>query len=164
MKALIIYESHWGNTAAIAKAIAEGIGTEAQALTTAHATMEMATQADLVVAGAPLIAFHLPTQDMLKSMEMNQSRDPQNPDLSHPTLRSWLEQLPKGSGRAAAFETRLWWSPGSATKTIEELLVRAGYHILFKGERFIVKGRYGPLRGGELERAQRWGVELRKMH
>ena len=30
MKAIVVYESHWGNTAAIARAIAEGIGPEAQ--------------------------------------------------------------------------------------------------------------------------------------
>jgi flavodoxin len=34
MKALVVYESLWGNTAAIARAIAEGIGPDAQALAT----------------------------------------------------------------------------------------------------------------------------------
>jgi flavodoxin len=29
MKAIVVYESLWGNTAAIARAIAEGIGPEA---------------------------------------------------------------------------------------------------------------------------------------
>lgn len=108
MKVLIIYESHWGNSAAIAKAIAEGIGEEAQAFSTAQASADLVAQADLIVAGAPLIAFNLPTKDMLKSMEMNQGRDPVKSDLSHPTLREWLEGLPKGNGSAAAFETRLW--------------------------------------------------------
>ena len=32
MKAIVVYESLWGNTAAIARAIAEGIGPEARAL------------------------------------------------------------------------------------------------------------------------------------
>lgn len=31
MKALVVYESLWGNTATIARAIAEGIGPEARA-------------------------------------------------------------------------------------------------------------------------------------
>jgi flavodoxin len=35
MKAIVVYESLWGNTAAIARAIAEGIGLEARALSTA---------------------------------------------------------------------------------------------------------------------------------
>jgi flavodoxin len=32
MKAIVVYESLWGNTTAIASAIAEGIGPEARAL------------------------------------------------------------------------------------------------------------------------------------
>ena len=35
MKAVVVYESLWGNTAAVARAIAEGIGPDAQALTNA---------------------------------------------------------------------------------------------------------------------------------
>ena len=29
MKAIVVYESHWGNTASVARAIAEGLGVEA---------------------------------------------------------------------------------------------------------------------------------------
>ena len=75
-------------------------------------------------------------------------------------MRAWLDTLPKGSGRAAAFETRIWWSPGSAAKTILSKLERAGYRPIAKAGRFIVKGKYGPLRDGELERARLWGAEL----
>ena len=39
---------------------------------------------------------------------------------------------------------------------------RAGYHPVAKAHRFIVKGKCGLLRDGELERAQRWGAELAK--
>ena len=38
MKAIVVYESYWGNTASVARAIAEGIGAGAQALTTTDAT------------------------------------------------------------------------------------------------------------------------------
>jgi hypothetical protein len=38
MKTIVVYESLWGNTAAIALAIAEGIGPEARAPSTAEAT------------------------------------------------------------------------------------------------------------------------------
>lgn len=37
IKAIVVYESLWGNTAAVARAIAEGIGPEARALSTAEA-------------------------------------------------------------------------------------------------------------------------------
>jgi hypothetical protein len=161
MKAIVVYESHWGNTAAVARAVAEGIGPGARTLTTSEATPEALQGADLIVAGAPLLGFQLPTDGMLKSMATSEARAPQPPDLSHPSLRSWLETVPKGKGHAAAFETRIWWSPGSATKPILASLEAAGYRpVQPKGERFKVQGRYGPLREGELERAKQWGQEL----
>ena len=160
MKAIVVYESHWGNTAAIARAIAEGIGPEARAVSTAEATGDALSGADLIVAGAPLLGFSLPTESMVKGLASEAGKAPAPPDLSHPSMRSWLEGFPKGSGRAAAFETRIWWSPGSAAKTILDKLEAAGYGSAAKPQRFIVKGRYGPLRDGELEKAKAWGAEL----
>lgn len=160
MKAIVVYESHWGNTAAVARAIAEGIGPEARALSTAEATPAAIAGADLIVAGAPLLGFSLPTEAMLKSLAANQANDPKPPDLSHPALRAWLAALPAGHGRGAAFETRIWWSPGSAAATILRELEKLGYRAAAKAQRFIVQGKYGPLRAGELEKAKRWGAEL----
>ncbi len=160
MKAIVVYESHWGNTAAIARAIAEGIGPEAHALSTAEATDAVMAGADLIVAGAPLLGFSLPTDSMLKGMATNTGKDPRPPDLSQPSMRAWLETLPKGVGRAGSFETRIWWSPGSAAKTILAKLEATGYRPAAKAQRFVVQGKYGPLRDGELERAKAWGAEL----
>ena len=160
MKAVVVYESLWGNTAAIARAIAEGIGPDAAALSTTQATAEAIANANLIVAGAPLLGFRLPTDTMRKTI----ARDPKHaktpPNLSAPSLRSWLAALPKGNGRSAAFETRIKWSPGSATGAIRKALQRAGYRRIVADGRFLVKGTYGPLADGELERAKAWGVEL----
>ena len=160
MHAIVVYESHWGNTAAIARAIAEGIGTEVRALSTAEATGEVIAGADLIVAGAPLLGFSLPTEGMLKGIAGNASKDPVAPDLSHPSMRAWLDALPRGSGRAASFETRIWWSPGSAAKAILGKLEALGYRPVAKAQRFVVQGKYGPLRDGEQERAKAWGAAL----
>jgi hypothetical protein len=160
MKAVVVYESLWGNTAAIARAIAEAIGPDARALSTAEASGAAISDADLIVAGAPVLGFRLPSDNMLKMIGANAGKDPVAPDLSHPSMRSWLDVLPKGSGRSAAFETRIWWSPGGATGAIDRGLERAGYRPVAKSRRFIVKGKYGPLRDGELERARLWGAEL----
>ena len=160
MKAIVVYESHWGNTAAVARAIAAGIGPEAQALSTAEASGAALAGADLIVAGAPLLGFSLPTESMIKDLGTGASRDPRPPDLSHPSMRAWLEALPQGSGRAAAFETRIWWSPGSAAKAILKRLEALGYRPAAKAERFVVQGKYGPLKEGELVRAKAWGAEL----
>ena len=160
VKAIVVYESHWGNTAAIARAIAEGIGPGARVLSTAEATASAIEDVNLIVAGAPLLGFSLPTESMLQNIGANASRDPVAPDLSHPSMRAWLEALPAGAGGAAAFETRIWWSPGSAAQTILHMLVGLGYRPAAKAQRFVVKGKYGPLREGELKRAKAWGAEL----
>jgi hypothetical protein len=159
MKVIVVYESHWGNTAAVAKAIAEGFGPDARALTTDEAPPTVVAEADLIIAGAPVMAFGLPSDRMLASVA-GDAKAPSPPDLSHPSMRAWLERLPAGHGRSAQFETGLRWSPGGATGAITNRLEGAGFKRLARGHRFVVKGSYGPLRDGELERAQQWGKEL----
>lgn len=160
MNTIVVYESHWGNTAAIARAIAEGIGPGARALSTAEATGAELSGVQLIVAGAPLLGFSLPTESMLKSIAASADRDPVPPDLAHPSMRAWLETLPQGAGLAAAFETRIWWSPGSAAGAILQRLKAHGYAPLASPERFVVTDKYGPLGDGELARASTWGAEL----
>ncbi len=160
MKAIVVYESLWGNTAAIARAIAEGLGSGAQALSTAEATNAIAAGADLIVAGAPLFAFQLPTDKIRETIRGKAATFPAPPDLSHPPLRAWLQTVPPGTGRAAAFETRIWWSPGGATGSILKALKKAGYESLTRGKRFRVAGLTGPLKPGEFERARAWGAGL----
>ena len=160
MKAIVVYESFWGNTAAVARAIAEGIGSGARALPTAEASAAAIAGADLLVVGSPVIAFGVPRDMMLKSIAENKDKYKKTPDLSQPSMRSWLDSLPRGNGRAAAFETRIWWSPRGATGDIENGLARAGYPRLAKAQRFIVEGAEGPLRDCELDKAKAWGAEL----
>lgn len=162
MKAIVVYESHWGNTASIARAIADGLGGEAAALTTSEASAAALDGIDLIVAGAPILGFSLPTKDMINSLSGPQYRS-KPPDLSHPAMREWLDGLPHRSIRVAAFETRIWWSPGSAAKTILGELEKFGYKPVGSPEKFIVKDKYGPLKEGELERAKKWGEELAKI-
>lgn len=162
MKAVVVYDSLWGNTAAIAKAIAEGIGPDAKAMTTDEATAETVAGAELIVAGSPLLGFSLPTEKLREDIGKNEGNSANPPDLSHPSIRSWLDSLPSGTGRAAAFETRIWWSPGSAAKKILSKLESAGYKAAAKPEKFIVTGKYGPLKDGELDRARVWGAWLSK--
>jgi flavodoxin len=157
MHAIVVYESVWGNTAAVAHAIADGLGTRAFA--TDEVPAEELRTADLVVAGAPVFGFSLPTDAMRSHIGVDETEA--RPDLSHPTLRSWLDRLPKGKGKSAAFETRIWWSPRGATTTIEQKLRDAGYPPVAKAAKFVVKEKTGPLRDGELERARAWGEELK---
>jgi hypothetical protein len=159
MHAIVVYESHWGNTAAVARAIADGIGPDAKALPTDEATAEQLAGVDLIVAGAPVMAFRLPTEGTLEGLAAKPSKGPA-PDLSHPSMRAFLAALPAGHGRGAAFETGVRWSPGSATGAIESQLRRVGYSTVTRSRRFVVTGTTGPLKAGEIERAQAWGKEL----
>ena len=161
MKALVVYESFWGNTAAVARAIAEGIGAGAQALSTAEASPELVRDADLLVAGAPVVGFALSTDGVRSGIADDDGGGAHPPDVSGPSMRSWLEHLPLTSARGAAFETRIWWSPRGATGDIERRLQRVGWRRVAPPGRFVVEDKYGPLRQGELERARAWGEALR---
>ena len=160
MKAVVVYESHWGNTAEVARAIASGLGPDTPVLATDEATGPVLADADLIVAGAPVIGFRLATDSMRRKIAEDTNDAPGTPDVTHPSMRDWLDGIPAGKGAAAAFETRLHWSPGGATGAIERGLHKAGYRRVAKGHKFFVTGSYGPLREGELDAARAWGVEL----
>jgi hypothetical protein len=160
MKAVVVYESFWGNTAAVARAIAEGLGSGTPALATGEATAVALAGVDLIVAGSPVVGFKLPTDKMREAIRANPGPAPSPPDLSQPSMQSWLEGLPRGHGSAAAFDTRVRGPFGSAAPAIAKGLERAGYRVIAKPRGFIVTGKYGPMRDGELERARQWGAEL----
>jgi hypothetical protein len=156
MQAVVVYESHWGNTEAIAKAIAEGIGSGATAMTTDQAVPQVVADADLIVAGAPVMGFRLPTEQIIEGLA-NEDRPP---TVNSTPMRTWLSRLPRGTGGHAAFETRIWWSPSGATGAIDKGFRAAGYRRISASQRFVVDGKYGPLREGELDRARAWGAAL----
>lgn len=159
MNAVVVYESFWGNTAQVARAIAEGVGPGTPALTTDGATAEVLAAADLIVAGAPLMGFSLPT-DAIRQQIAADPKAPSPADLTHRSMREFLAGLPKGTGRFATFETGFKPSPGSAARKIARALESAGWRPAAKPERFLITGSYGPMREGEIERARAWGASL----
>jgi hypothetical protein len=108
MKAVVVYESMWGNTAAVAKAIADGSGQGTLAFSTDEAASEMISGVDLIVAGSPVHSLNMSTEQsrqMARSGSMGPGIAP--PDLSHPMMRAWLDGLPSSNAMCAAFETCL---------------------------------------------------------
>lgn len=160
MKAVVVYESLWGNTAKIAGAIARGIGPGAHAMSTGEATPDVVAGADLVVAGSPVFAFKMSSDRMRESIRQNPGPAPALPDLSHPSMASWLESLPNGTAAAAAFDTEARGPFGKAAPTIAKSLEASGYRLIGEPTGFYVTGKYGPLRDGELDRAAEWGRSL----
>jgi hypothetical protein len=171
MKAIVVYESLWGSTAAVARVIAEGFGPDARAMSTAEATPDVIAGADLIVAGAPVHSMSIPT-DQTREWARTGSLGPGGvpPDLSHPMMRTWLSKLPKGGGCFAAFDTRVksWYGWGGAPK-IANILKQTGYRQIAKPRGFYVTGHpvkpttSGTLCEGETERARMWGAELAKV-
>jgi hypothetical protein len=168
MKAVIVYQSLWGSTAAIARAIAEGTGAGAVALSTSEATPEVIAGADLIVAGCPVHAFNLPSVATVEqAVAKPVGRDAVVADPSHRLMRDWLAELRKGSGRSAAFDTRVRGplGKGGASK-IAARLEGAGYSRLVPREGFFVTMKAvevtaeGMLLPGEVERAREWGRAL----
>ena len=75
------------------------------------------------------------------------------------------EELPRGAGRAAAFDTRFdkpTFLTGSAAKGIAKRLRAKGYTLVTPPESFFVDGTEGPVHEGDLERAAEWAAGLRE--
>ena len=98
MQAVVVYESFWGNTAAVARAIAEGIGPQAAVMTTEEATPEVISNVDLVVVGAPVLGFRLAT-DAVREGLVRESDAPAPADTAHQLMRVWLDALPESHAR-----------------------------------------------------------------
>ena len=153
MNALVIYESVYGNTQAVAEAIADGLGGEA--LTTDEAPAD-AFAAELLVVGGPT---HMHGMANVRSLRANAAEA----TTSGPTLRDWIATLPRTShAAAAAFDTRLGkapWLTGAASRGSSKRLRGQGYTVVDAAS-FVVTDGEGPLADGELDRARQWGAEL----
>ncbi|WP_291379814.1 hypothetical protein [Demequina sp.] len=168
MPAIVVYESLWGNTAAIAHAIGEGIGEGTLVRHTGEIEPAEAASAHLLVLGAPVHAFNLPTESSKKSVaERPLTPGDFAPDVSQPPLRAWLEGLPQASAVAAAFDTRVRGPLGhGGASRIEKALTELGYRIADRSQGFYivnqknVKAAASMLRAGEIDRAHEWGQLL----
>ena len=166
MEFTVVFESIFGNTAQVGRAIAEGLGTHGE-VSLAVAEDADAT-ADLVVLGAPTHAHGLPTKMSRSGIEKEiAKRKADGEEISYqPTagIRMFVDDLPRGSdGLAATFDTRFEKSAvltGSAAKTMAKKLQRRGFELVAPPESFFGLDTEGPLKEGELVRARAWGESL----
>lgn len=167
VRALVVYESVYGNTRVVAEAIAQGAGDGARVRPVSTVGPEDLEGCELLVVGGPTHMHGMTTRRSRElAAEAARERGPVEPDAhadSEPGLRTWLHTLADGHGmRVAAFDTRLDSSPlvtGQASHGIARRLRRHGYELL-ASESFLVSESEGPLVTGELDRARRWGAEL----
>jgi len=145
MKALIVYDSLYGNTEQVAKAIG-GAMADAKVLRAGEAHPSELKGIDLLIVGSP-------TQG---------GRHTQ-------AIRTFLDKIPASSlkgMKVAAFDTRFstkWVGVfGYAAGRIANELKAKGGNLMVPPEAFFVAGTKGPLKDGESERVADWLKEIIK--
>ncbi len=149
MKALVIYDSVFGNTERIAREIGKALGPEVPVILVGKVTPSDLAGLDVLLVGSPTRGFK-PT----------------------PAITGFLEALPADSlkgVKVSAFDTRIPLESiksrffraivkrgGYADKPIAEILVRKGGELVIPTGGFFVVASEGPLQKGELERAGEW--------
>jgi Flavodoxin len=166
MRALVVYESMYGNTLAVATDVAAGLRAthDVTLVPVTRATRELVAMAGLIVAGAPTHRYGMPTIAS-RRMAAEAARTPDSgltmdADANGPGLRAWLEALGAEGVLAAAFDTRLSGMPaltGRASRAIARVLTRRGCRVLLAPESFLVSGQ-NTLLDGEAARACTWGA------
>jgi hypothetical protein len=156
MRALVIVESCFGNTHAVAEAIATGLiesGVEAALVTAAEAPKE--PLADLVIVAAPTHNLGLPTPASRAKSRENSS------DMPEPGVKEWLEGAKALTGvRLVAIDTAVaGMFSGSAAKAAVRLAKSRGW-TAERVPSFVVTGQKGPLKDGEIDRAHALGHAL----
>jgi flavodoxin len=144
MNAWVVYDSEYGNTEKIARVIGDALGPDGQVVRAGGVDPADLEIVDLLVVGSPTHGGG-PTEGV------------------QGLLNRLGGSLPAGI-RVAAFDTRLaarWVRIfGYAAPKIAGALEEAGATLVAPAEGFVVKGREGPLKDGELERAADWAMGL----
>ena len=141
MKTLVIYDSTYGNTEQVARAMAQALGGPARKV--GAQTPEDLQGLDVLIVGSPTHGGR-PT----------------------PEVQALLKSpLSLGGARVAAFDTRVNSRVGEvlfgfAADRIGRLLEQGGATLRVKPEGFFVLGNRGPVKPGELERAAAWARQV----
>jgi hypothetical protein len=167
MRALVIYESMFGNTKRIAEAVADGIRQHlpVELVEVSLAPAAIDPTVDLLVVGGPT-HVHGMTSTFTRSQAEKQATAPLVSEKNG--VRVWLEQIRSTvqATKAATFDTRIKGAEiltGSAAHGYAKRLTHAGFRLVTEPESFFIATKApqdDALLPGELERARAWGVEL----
>ena len=140
MKALVIYDSTYGNTEKIAKAIGAALTGDVKVLRAGEVNAAELNGYDLLVIGSRTYGGR-----------------------PMPSVAELLNKIPESAIKGknvAAFDTRIPSKMakifGYAADRIAKSLKDKGANLLVPSEGFFVTGKAGPLKEGELERAADW--------
>jgi hypothetical protein len=167
-RALVVYESIFGNTRKIAEAIAGGLGDQFEVTVSEAAANPSPEGMSLIVVGGPIHAFGM-TRPATRTDALRQAEKLGVKDVhTGPGVREWLEHLSTTAAHvdAAVFDTAVkvgWFVIGSAARGEASLLASKGYSVTGRPQHFFVKDMDGPLMPGELERARAWGQGMAEL-
>jgi hypothetical protein len=165
-RALVVYESVFGDARTIAQAIADGLasGLPVDVVAAADAPTELGGDVRLLVVGGPNHAFGMPRPSTREGAVKQYGAA--IPDTGT-GLHEWLEAVRVQSAdlAAAAFDTRGSGHPvlakmDHAARTEVKLLGKLGARLVAPSEHFFVVDTQGPLVEGEEDRARAWGTTL----
>jgi flavodoxin len=151
MKAMVVYDSVFGNTEQVAQAMGRALGAPADdaARWVPEVKPEQLLGLDVLIVGSPTRKFQPTpaTKQLLKSIPAQ--------GLTGVKVAAFDTRFSVEDTDSAilAFVVRLF---GYAAKPIADRLERKGGALALPPEGFIVEGTEGPLREGELERAAEW--------
>jgi flavodoxin len=156
MKAMVIYDSAYGNTEKVARTIGQALGPadEVPVVRASEARPAQVAGLDLLIVGSPTQKFSpLGTvTTFLKSI-------PQD-GLRGVKVAAFDTRFPQGQVdeiRILAFFVRIF---GYAAEPIAKRLEKKGGHLAVPPEPFYVSDTEGPLLDGELERAANWARQI----
>ncbi len=168
MRAVVVYESMYGNTRLIADAVGAGLTPffEVTVVPVAQAGPAVIAGADLVVVGGPTHA-HGMSRPATREAAVRAADKPVSPLTAEPGalgpgLREWFDSLGHYPAAAAAFDTRLTGPApltGRAAKGIARLLRAHGFGLVVEPESFLVT-KQDRLRPEEAARARAWAAGL----
>lgn len=167
MRAIVVYESMYGNTRRIAQAIVRGLDTLGTVrLVPVSAVLSIDPgDYDLVVVGGPTHRHGMSRESTRRAAEdiaAASGGDLTMEPASDEGVRDWLGSLSGMRRQAAAFDTRRddpSLLTGQASRGIAKLLGAAGFRLVAEPESFLVD-EDNQLLPGEEERAQAWGAVL----
>jgi flavodoxin len=156
MKAVVVYDSAYGNTAQVAEAMGEALGSRGEVLVLRARDVrpEQLVGLELLIVGSPTQKFRPlpPVTELLKGLP----RD----GLRGVKVAAFDTRFPEGDinkVRILAFFVRVF---GYAAKPIADRMVKKGGVLAASPEGFYVGKTKGPLLDGELERAAAWATRI----
>ncbi len=152
MKSLIIYDSWFGNTEKVARAIRDTLDNGVKVVHVEKAKPSLLKEADLLIIGTPTHGGKpsINTQKLLNKLD---------DDLLKGTSIAVFDTR-FDPNRHGAFLKLLTGVIGYAAPKMAKQLEKLGGKIVSSPEGFIVVDKEGPLKDGELKRARKWGKSL----